>query len=116
MKITGAEWKRFEAEGWPKGWIWTDESILDDGRNLYPEHGAEAEIIIADGETFIVPADWGCELEERAQGIPAEVHSIRSLIRRWRKSRDTVTLVLAVPKRDEDAARVVLGARGWTVT
>lgn len=106
MKITGAEWKEFEAHGWPSGWIWSDESVFDDETDLY---GLDGLIRFADGEVFTVPSYWHAMPEDP----PGDGIAIRTLIRRWRKARDTVTLAVTVPKTDLATAALLFGERGW---
>jgi hypothetical protein len=119
VKITGAEWKQFEAEGWPKGYIWADESTLDDGTDLYPEDAPEGVLSVADGDTFVVPSWWGVGVEEadtrRIAGDTGDGVSVRTLIRRWRKQRDNEVLVVTVPKQESDRARALLSKQGWAV-
>lgn len=122
MKMTGAEWREFEATGWPEGYIWADDSVLDDGRDLYVEAG-DGAIVIADGETFVVPSFWSMVLEDatpNADGIVVR-HSadkgdgmdMRAMVRRWRKARDNETVIVTVPKADLEAFRALMAERKW---
>jgi hypothetical protein len=109
LKITGAEWKEFEATGWPDGFIWADESTFDNGEDLYLENG---ELRFADSETFVIPSFWSVVPEEV---FSPDGFSIRSLVKKWRKERAFVTLVVTVPRDQEPAARDVMTTNGWKV-
>lgn len=107
MKITGKEWKEFEESGWPEGYIWCDESTLDDGRDIYSEDG---KCSIADNETFIVPDYWSISYEgpNGKQTDAGDGYVIRSLIRKWRKARDTEVLVITVPRDRVESIKAML--------
>ena len=112
MKITVAEWRQFEDEGWPPGYIWADESTLDDGR--------EIESLTNPNEVFIVPDWWGCVFEggntEGSKEIcRGEGFSIRSLIRKWRKAKTNVTIAVTVPRDQEAEARELFKSKKWKV-
>jgi len=108
MKITGAEWKEFEATGWPEGFIW-DESVLDSGEDLYLENG---NIRFEDTDVFTVPTFW-CAYPETMD--PGESVSIRFLIKAWRKVRSVETIVLTISKADVEAAKALFKERGWKI-
>lgn len=114
MKITGAEWREFEANGWPAGYIWADESTLDDERELYAMDGS---LGFAADETFIVPAEWRMIYEgPEGKNLGGEFGlNIRAVIRKWRKDRDSETLVVTVPKSSAGEARSLLASHGWKI-
>lgn len=102
MKITGAEFKEWHDTAWPEGWVWADESLLDDNRELYAEDGS---LVVKPDEVFTIPAFWSILPET----IPAhEGATIRSLIKKWRKSQSTITLAIKVPRDREDEVRAYL--------
>ncbi|MGI4811923.1 MAG: hypothetical protein ACRYGG_01070 [Janthinobacterium lividum] len=108
----------FENTAWPEGFIWSDDSTLEDGRDLYKEDGDAGELVFADNDTFIVPSYWyvtwegpaGHPINSANDGI-----SIRSLIRKWRKARDITTFVVSIPKVDVAAATALFAERNWRV-
>lgn len=112
MKITGAEWKDFESTGWPEGYIWSDESTLDDGREFYDGEGIP---IIGDADTFVIPSFWSVMLEDDSLMKQDSGKTIRSLVREWRKKRDGVTLAVTVSKEAEARFREIAAAEGWKV-
>lgn len=109
MKITGAEFKEWHNTAWPEDYIWVDETLLDDGRDLYNETG---NIVIEDGEVFVVPAIWCIEKEGDISGNPV---SVRSLIKKWRNERSHTTLVVVVPKEQENQIRTICRTNGWKI-
>ncbi len=109
MKINGAEWHLFLAEGWPEGWIYTDLPEMDDGRDVDD---------IPDDEVFTIPDWWSAEPEHDSDAGLAGRHpvlTIRTLIRRWRKTRGFVVLSVLVKKSDEARARALFAYSGWEI-
>lgn len=109
MKISGAEWKQFEANGWPDSYIWADESTFDDGTDLYQEGG---ELSVADGATFIVPDYWTAIKQDEQHGEDTGI-TIRALIRKWRRARDYVSIVVEIPRSADADAREYFKGKGW---
>ena len=117
LMMTGAEWKEFERLGWPAGYVWSDDSTLEDGKDLYPENGAEGDITISDAQAFNVPDYWHA-VYEGPEGKPidsgdGEGLSIRGLVRSWRKARDTQVVVVNVPKAEVEAFKALCRERKW---
>lgn len=112
MKMTGAEWREFEATGWPEGYIWSDDSCLDNGIDIDDNPPADAEV-------FIVPAGWrmGWEGGDFGQIHPkdkgGEGMNVRAMIRAWRQARDSETIAVTVPKTEADTFRALMAERGW---
>lgn len=101
MKITGKEFKEWHDTAWPEGFIWDDETLLLDGRELYS--GPNSSIVLADDEVFTVP-DWYI-FPENLDGDGIKV--ITSL-KRWQKKKSTLTLAIEVPKEREKEIRAFL--------
>lgn len=114
MKIMGAEWKAFEKDGWPPGYIWADDSILDDETDLYLEDGT---IRFADAETFVVPDYWTITYEgpdgERIDNGDGLL--LRSVIRKWRKARHFAMVVVTIPRAEVETAKALFAERGWRI-
>lgn len=108
MKISAQEFWEWHETAWPEGMVWVDGSTLDDGREIYAEDGKSCALPLA--EIFTVP-DWWSVYNEDDPSV-AEV-SIRSLIRKWRRDRDSSSAVVTVPKADMDALRAIASERGW---
>jgi hypothetical protein len=110
VKISAEEFKEWHDTAWPEGFIWCDESTLPDGRDIYV---AENTFIFEPGEVFTIPDYWTIAPDGE---INPEGTTIRSLIRAWRKKRDTVTVVVQVPKEYENALRtIVADHQKWKV-
>jgi hypothetical protein len=107
MKITGAEWKEFEKTGWPEGYVWYEDSVFEDGTDLYLANG---NIRFADAETFVLPESW-CIVPESL--VSSETLSLRSVVKRWRKVREFVMLVVTVTRGQEEAAKKLIASAGW---
>jgi hypothetical protein len=111
MKISTEEFKEWHDTAWPEGFIWCDESTLPDGRDIYV---AENTFIFEPGEVFVIPDYW--TIQKEGEALPEGV-TIRSLIRAWRKKRDTVTVVVQVPKAEEAVLRSFVDSfKRWKVT
>lgn len=101
MKISGAEFLEWHEKGWPEGWIWADESTLDDGRDIYAAGNTPKKTVlsVAPDEIFVVP-DWWAAIPEEPKEGEEDGATICTLIRRWRKKRDTAFVGVEVKKAD----------------
>jgi hypothetical protein len=99
MKISAEEFKEWHDTAWPDDCIWCDESTLPDGRDIYDENG---ELALTPGEVFIIPDYWTIAPDGE---INPEGMAVVSLIRAWRQKRDTVILMIRVPKTSEGELR-----------
>lgn len=103
MSITGAEWKRFIAEGWPAGCVFAEGTTLNDGRDLYDRMN---DLRIADDEVFEIPAWWRAWREGFATGHAARQAGVRGegawvvdLVAGWREGQEPEMLIVPMPKR-----------------
>lgn len=110
VKTTGAELKRFYFDNayWPEGAWHEDEEIEVDGSPLSEDLGIEdlpddAVVKIAGGAVIGLP---GCE-----NGGP----SFESYFKRWRKSQNTVSIVVECAKDKEAAIRAAIRAAGGRI-
>jgi hypothetical protein len=108
MKITGAEWNLFEAEGCPASYVWSDDLILDDDRALYCKDGS---LSISDSDTFVVPDSWSMYDEDA--GVRSDSFSVRAMIRKWRASRDYAIVAVTVKKSELTRFRDILEQNEW---
>jgi hypothetical protein len=112
MKMTGAEWRAFYTSGWPEGYVWSEESVLPDGRDIDDKPPA-------DDEVFSVPADWGMYREDEECPVHAKDKGhgmdVRSMVRAWRKAQENAVVVVLVPRAQEAEARTLFAERNWGV-
>ena len=120
MRISGKEFKEFHDTAWPDGYIWWDNSFYTpdgaaDAIDIYAETSQgdmdNAPIIIGDDEMFTVPDDWVLRPEDG----PGEEYSVRTLLRRWLKKKNSSTFVVSVPKAKEAELKAVLKALKATI-
>jgi hypothetical protein len=113
MKITLAQWREWEKNHWPAGYVWDDESKLNDGRDI-DDLAASSE----PGDLVIqIPEWWTCSWD----GVEGELlcggngFTIRTLIRRWLKAQSHTQIVISIPKTELDAARKLIKERKWSL-
>ena len=103
MKTTGAVWKEYLAS-WPEGQWYDDCDETINGISVDDFNGAEIpDDALVDFSTGVVFRN-----QDDTDGV-----SLTSHFRAWLKARDSITLVVQVPKGQEEALRAaVKGMKG----
>jgi len=100
MKIKGHELAAWLEEGWPSDdWYW-EQDLFEDAPD--PE------------ATYDTSEIEGLFYQGRDPDVK-EILSIDTLIRRWRKSRDLVSISFDCPKSLEDEVRSYLASKGCKI-
>jgi hypothetical protein len=114
VKLSFAEFKAWHDAAWPPGYIWSGYTCMPDGRDIYADDGWNPAI----SDTTVIDLSlWeGLENETGVGAIPIRGDlDLAALIRKWRKARDSVSLVVTVPRGDADELRALAKSRRWMV-
>ena len=103
MKISFGEFKLWHDTSWPIGYIWSGDTALPDGRDIYAEQGG-FNAAICDDELIDLSFWEGLE-KDTSSLQDRDEQDVSTLIRRWRKARDFVAVVVTVPKGEEARLR-----------
>lgn len=114
MKITAAEFVEWTKTGWPRGFIFSGDTRMPDGRDIFADDGENLAPDIQPNEKIDLSLLEGIELEDAEWGKRDE-RSIAAEIRKWRKTRDTVLLVARVPNDQVDAFRAICTEKQWGI-
>lgn len=103
MKALGADIKEFWLNHWPDGMYVEDneEALMND---------TTGEPQLEDGEKYDLNR-FGYLL--RNQGSTGQEASFETYFRRWIKERDTVTVIVTVPRGKEDECIGLIKQAGW---
>lgn len=107
MKITGAEFREWHETAWPEGYVWADDTILPDGRELYSED-SKLLFNVEPEEIFAIPDGWWIIKENNQE----HGKSVRDFIKEWRKKKALTILVIEIPRDQEKEFRLLLGNNG----
>ena len=109
MKLSFKEFSEWHDEEWPHGFIWSGNTLLPDGRDIYDEANGLLNKKI-DPETLVDTSLWeGLYLETDS----AVVINIEPLIARWRKKLKYQTVIVKIPKHDLEKFKNVCKLNKW---
>lgn len=103
MKITGAEFKEWHETAWPEEWVWADDSVLADGRELYTDDGS---LCVASDEVFTIPAEWVIIPENST----SDGKSVRSLVKKWQHGKSTMIVAVEIPREREEELKAYMAS------
>lgn len=111
MKISFGEFRLWHDTAWPTGYIWSGDTLMPDGRDIYAEvSGMNPEI--KDSDIVDLSLFEGLELEERSAEGLLEL-SVISLVRKWRKSRSESPVVVIIPNDQMSEFLALCKDRKW---
>ena len=111
MKIPFGEFREWHDTAWPKGYIWSGETLMPDGRDIYGDSsGLNPEI--SDADIVDLSLFEGLEFEERSADGLLEL-SVISLVRKWRKARSESPVVVIVPNDQMPAFLALCKDHKW---